>query len=648
MNDSHPQALLGLERDLPSSMSRAQTLTQMLCRRVHETPDGEAYREYDQASGRWLSLSWSQAARRIAHWCQALVASRLPAGARVAILLPNGFDAMCIDQATLRCGYVPVPLHAIDNPGSIAYILHNAQASMLFVPQQSSWDRICAVGQPLPDLRQVVIAPQGAAASATGLRGAQTDPMQPEVAALHDIPVVHREQWLAQAASQTAKPDWPAPPAAGDLAAVVYTSGTTGKPKGVMLTHDNVVSDLHAVMQRIHALPQDVFLSFLPLSHTFERTCGYYLAVATGSCVAYARSVAQLAEDLLSVRPTVLVSVPRIYERVHARISESLASAPRRMQLFEAAQATGWKRFCARQGIAASAEETEVAGWAAMLPWFVLRQLVAKPLLARFGGRLRVAVSGGAPLPPHIARCFLGLGLPLIQGYGMTETAPVVSANDLEDNHPATVGRALPGIEVRIGENSELQVKGPTVMRGYWGRPEDTARSFTADGWLRTGDQAVIDDGRIRIMGRIKEIIVTSTGEKVPPADLEQAISQDPLFPQVFVVGEDRPFIAAVAVAQPAQWQAIMRDLGLDPHDPVSLNHAATHREALARIQQLTHAFPRYAVPRAIHLTTEPWTIENGLMTPTLKLKRNQLMTRYAAEIERLYGRDAEQWQRHD
>ena len=597
-----------------ASMATAATLVEMLALRVQQTPAGEAYRAYDEDARSWKSLNWAQTGERVALWAQALAAQELAPGSRIAILLPNGLDAMSIDLASLRCGHVPVPLHSIDNAGSIAYILANAQVSMLFVAQQSTWDKICATGQALPALRKVVVA---SAKPASRAAEPETEGDAAVLEALGQIPVQPLAQWLAVGGAVPLPP----PPSAEDLAAVVYTSGTTGKPKGVMLTHRNVVSNVQAVMQRLLPRSDDVFLSFLPLSHTFERTAGYYLAMAVGACVAYARSVAQLAEDLKTQRPTVLVSVPRIYERVHAKVMEALARAPLKAQLFELAQARGWQRFCETQGIAdAQAPQPDVPGWMQWLPWPVLNHLVAKPLLAQFGGRVRVAVSGGAPLSPTIARCFLGLGLPLIQGYGMTETSPVVCANTLEDNHPATVGRALPGVEVRIGENRELQVRGPCVMRGYWQRPEDTAKTFTDDGWLRTGDQAVIEDGRVRIQGRIKEIIVTSTGEKIPPADLELAITGDPFFTQVFVVGEDRPFIAAVAVIERGEWQAMAQRLGLDPEDPKSLNHAAAEREALARIEKQVASFARYAVPRAVHLELEPWTIENGLMTPTLKL----------------------------
>ncbi|WP_422849555.1 AMP-dependent synthetase/ligase [Acidovorax sp. M14] len=609
----------------PADIASVQTLPQLLAYRAARTPQAEAYRAFDSSRQAWASLTWAQTAERVNTWAQALAAMQLPPAARVAILLPNGLHAMCADQATLATGGVPVPLHAIDNPGSIAYILADCEASMLIVSQAEQWEKIRAVGTPFPALRAVVISDDD-------------DAFKPTPASIDSPAVGSLAQWLT-GAGQTGAPTTGMGPQADDLAAIVYTSGTTGKPKGVMLTHRNVVSDVKAVLERIAPTVDDVFLSFLPLSHTFERTGGYYLPIAAGSCVAYARSVAQLAEDLKIIRPTVLVSVPRIYERIHAKLIEKLSPTPWKMQLYEAAQSKGWARFCAAQRLPAPTPDasSQAAGWMAALPWPVLQALVAKPLLAQFGGRVRVAVSGGAPLSPTIAKCFLGLGLPLIQGYGMTETAPVVSVNALDDNDPACVGKALPGVEVRIGDNHELQVRGPIVMKGYWKRPEDTARILSPDGWLGTGDQADIVNGRIYIKGRIKEIIVTSTGEKIPPGDLELALLADPLLEQAFVVGENRPFIACVAVLNAGEWQRLAADLGLNPQAADSLNHPSVHRAVLARIEKNTASFARYAVPRTVHLTLDPWTIENTFMTPTLKLKRNNLMAHFAEAIEGMY-----------
>jgi long-chain acyl-CoA synthetase len=256
------------------------------------------------------------------------------------------------------------------------------------------------------------------------------------------------------------------------------------------------------------------------LSHMLERTLGYYIPMMTGATVAYARSVPQLGEDLVTIRPTILISVPRIYERVYARIQEQLATKSGfARKLFETTVNAGWERFLIQQGRAAWSPK--------MLLWPLLNVLVARKILHKLGGRLRVAIAGGAALAPHIAKTFIGLGLPLIQGYGLTETSPIISGNKVGDNIPDSVGEPLDGVRVRVADNGELLVKGDGVMLGYWNSPEATQRIIDADGWLHTGDQVRIESGHIFITGRLKEIIVLANGEKVAPGDMEQAIAAD-------------------------------------------------------------------------------------------------------------------------
>ena len=401
-----------------------------------------------------------------------------------------------------------------------------------------------------------------------------------------------------------------------------------------MLTHLNVLSNVKAVVQRVAPVTSDVFLSFLPLSHTFERTAGYYLPVAAGACVAFSRSTKQLPEDLTIVKPTILISVPRIYERVYSVIQTKLATSKFAATLFNTAIAVGWRRFLrAQKNLSDGVFNATVDD----IAWSILDPLVATKLKQQFGGRLRVAVSGGAALSTVISRCFLGLGIPIVQGYGMTETSPVVAFNSPDDNDPNTVGRTMAGVEVRIGENKELQVRGPNVMRGYWKRDEDTAKAFV-DGWLRTGDQASVTDGRVRILGRVKEIIVTSTGEKIAPVDLELAILTDSSFEQAYAFGENSPFIGCAVVLSQRFWQELSTSLGLDPLDPKSLKDAAAVDVVVKRVRELTSSLPFYAQPKAAILSLEPWTIENTLITPTLKLKRNNLASHFADDIARIYA----------
>lgn len=605
------------------------TLDAMLRWRAAATPQGAAYLRHDPERGAWEPVTWADALQLVARRVAALRALALPPHARIAILLPNGLEAVCIDQAALALGFVPVPMHSIDNPASIAYILADSEASVLVADTEAQWRAIAGTGVPLPSLRLVCVSSGNGAVEGGAGTGAVEDRAGP-------VPLRSVDEWLSAVPDAGALPPPPTPPEPDDLAAVVYTSGTTGKPKGVMLTHANVVSNVRAVIQRVAPRSSDVFLSFLPLSHTFERTAGYYLPIAVGACVAHARSVALLQEDLRTVRPTVLVSVPRIYERVHAALQGVLATSALKHGLFVRAEAVGWRRFRRAQSLPIDGPAGRP--WLDAITWLLLEPLVARPLLARFGGRLRVAVSGGAPLSGTIARCFLGLGLPLVQGYGMTETSPVVAANAPQDNDPATVGRPLAGVEVRIAGDRELQVRGPGVMRGYWKRPEDTQRAFD-DGWLRTGDQAAIEDGRVRILGRLKEIIVTSTGEKVAPVDVELAITADARFEQAWVFGDNRPFVGCVVLLERRAWARWAAELGLDPESPDALASEAARGAVLARVQELTRGFPRPGQPRSVWLTLDPWTTESGLMTPTLKLKRNNLAARFAERIETMYKR---------
>lgn len=595
----------------PISAREAGTLTGLFLRRCERTPGAEAYRTYDPDSGRWHSYTWSEVAALTGRWQAALAGEGLSPGDRVAVLAPNSVQWVCFDIAALGLGLVVVPLYTTDSAGNIAYILGDSGARLLLVGSVSQWKRFAPKRAEFPALERVLCLEAGSVpAPAAGIRW-------------RDV-----QQWLpARAAPAVDSESQP-----GTLATIVYTSGTTGRPKGVMLSHANILANAESVLAQVRGYREDVYLSFLPLSHAFERTVGYYVPMMAGSCVAYARSLQSLPDDLLAVRPTLLVSVPRVYERAYSRIAQQLARRPLSRLLFDFAVSVGWRRFEAGQGRAPQ------PGWLAAAVWQLLDRLVARRVVERFGGRLRIAVSGGAPLAVQLARCFVGLGVPLLQGYGLTEAAPVVAANRLEDNVPDSVGVPLPGIELQLGPNEELLVRGPNVMLGYWRNPEATRAAIDAGGWLHTGDKARIDAGRVHIAGRLKDILVLSTAEKVAPADLEGAISEDPLFEQVMVVGEGMAYVAALAVLNAETWREFASSLGVDPGDQRSLAQSTVLSAALKRIGARLAAYPAHARVRRVWLTLEPWTIEDGLITPTLKIKRQELETRFAREIAQLYA----------
>ena len=588
------------------------TLPQLLVNSVERYGEREALRQFDKETKSWHSLSYAQLMVRVMEWRRAYAAMNLERGTRIGILMPNSIDHACADQAALANGLVPVPLHAIDTPGASAFILSDSRAKVLVTNKLTRWKQIKAAGGDLQDLTAVIIT---------------EDEVDDETGMVRGL-----SEWLA---AGTHVVELPEGPKEDDLAGIVYTSGTTGRPKGVMLTHGNIVSNVKATLECVFPQVGDIFLSFLPLSHTFERTAGYYLALATGCTIAYNRSVLLLADDLKTIRPTVIISVPRVYERIFARVQDKLKkSRPAARYLFDWAVEIGWRDFCRRNHL--PVEHTGRA-WLDGLMRPLVRK-VSSTLLDQFGGRLRIAISGGAALSSKVARTFCGLGLPIIQGYGMTEASPIIAGNNRTLNQPNTVGKPFNNVEVRLGEGDEIQIKGPSITRGYWNRPDATADAFTEDGWFRTGDVGGFNElGLLSIKGRIKEIIVTSTGEKVPPADLESAITSDRLFSQCMVVGDDRPFIAAVAVVNPDEFKTVCGELGLDPAKPESLQDPAFRKAALKRIKTATAGFPNYGVPRQVHCTLDAWTIDNGLLTPTLKMKRNLIRQRYTAEINALY-----------
>lgn len=586
------------------------TLDGLFRERVRRSADRTAYISYDRESKAWEPTTWAQAAAKVGQWQKALDAELLQPGDRVALILRNCKEWVYFDQAALGLGLVVVPLYTDDRPDNIEYILEDAAVKLLLVQDWGRWRRLAPTIKPGGHLQRVVV-----------LGGSVGDSQFVGDERLRAV-----EDWL---------PRQPTSPRrrgghGQQLASIVYTSGTTGRPKGVMLSHYNLLSVAHAALTMVDCYQEDEFLSFLPLSHTLERTAGYYLPMMAGASVAYARSIPQLAEDLQALKPTVLIAVPRIFERVYARLNDQLKerSAVARW-LFRAAERAGWSRFECQQGR---------RRWhPRLLLWPLLRRVVAVPVMERLGGRLRITVSGGAPLSAKVARTFIGLGIPLLQGYGLTETSPVISVNTLRTNDPASVGVPLRGVEVCIGEHEELLVKSPGIMLGYWNNHAATLDMIDSNGWLHTGDQACLKDGYIYITGRLKDILVLSNGEKVPPGDMELALCLDPLFEQAVVVGEGRPYLTALIVVSGDLWPGFAQDQGLDPLAPESLQDVRVQSAVGLRIDAALKDFPGYAKIRKASLFLEPWTVDNGLLTPTLKVKRKKVLERYRDRIDAMY-----------
>jgi long-chain acyl-CoA synthetase len=538
------------------------------------TPDKVLYR-HGQGDV-WRDVTVAEVAALVARWQAALRSLGLAEGERVAVCLKNGVNWIAVDLAALGLGLVVVPLYVEDNPDNAAWCVDNAEAKLLIVETTRLAKALRDTGRALPPIR--VLRADAADDPAS------VDKFLPPTAAMPEF---------RDLSSDT-------------LATICYTSGTSGRPKGVMLSHGNIIANVTSCQGCRMARPTDLFLSVLPLSHMFERTGGYYLPLSLGAKVVYARSVAQLAEDLASQAPTVMFAVPRIFEKFKARIDQTLAASSAKRWLFDQCAERGWR------------VENREGNFLDRLLVPLLRALVAKPILARLGGRMRLTVVGGAALDPEIAHAFIGLGLPMLQGYGMTEASPVISVNRDDDNDPDSVGQALPAVEVRIGAGGELLARGGNVMLGYWRNDEATRASIDADRWLHTGDLAQIREGRIYILGRVKDILVMSNGEKLPPQDVEFALLHDPVFEQVMLVGEGRPFLTLLAVTKEDDEQAL-----------------------LAHANERLKDFPRWVRIRHCIATRDPWSIENGLLTPTLKLKRPLVLAKFKGALDAVYAAEA-------
>ncbi|MGE5319994.1 MAG: AMP-dependent synthetase/ligase [Hyphomicrobiaceae bacterium] len=588
------------------------TLCGLFRARVAATPDQVAYRQFDEARDAWVSFTWAQVAAEVARWQAALVKEGLVPGDRVAVMLKNSVEWVIFDQAALGLGLVTVPLYLDDRPESAAYILNHSGARLLLVEGRFQHKKLAEIAGSANTVEHIVslTPPENALAN-------------------WSTRFVVAADWLAAAAG-TPLPERHQTPDV--LASIVYTSGTTGRPKGVMLTHENLLWNAFYASQCAGFEAHEIFLSFLPMSHTLERTGGYYLPMLIGAEVVYARSIAQLAQDLQAIRPTVLISVPRIYERFYSRIQDSVEKKGLLARLlFKLAVRVGWRRFERSQGRARWGPE--------LLLWPLLDKRVARTVTERLGGRLKLAISGGAALSPEIAHLFIGLGVPIIQGYGLTETSPVVCVNRPESNVPSSIGPPLPGIEVKIGDDDELLTRSRCVMRGYWEDAEATRAMIDSEGWLHSGDQARVDArGHYTIVGRIKDIIVLNNGEKVPPTDMESAILLDPLFEQVMVVGEGKPYLAALTVLNEEHWQAFAAHLDVDPRHPAALRDPKVMKALSQRIAHHLKHFPGYAQIRRLHPMLTPWTVDDGLLTPTLKVRRDQVLDRYRAAVEAMYA----------
>jgi len=584
--------------------NEALNLSELFTERVKRSKNKVAYQYFDHSKAQWKNYSWDEIKNKVILFQHALTQQNLTKGQCVAVMLKNCPEWVMFEQAALSLGLVIVPLYTNDRPHNISYIINDSKIKVLLVTGNEQCSMLETIKDNIKSLKLIVS-------------------LEKNESTLKNV--IYIKNWLDKDIKKSFiknKID------KNQLASIVYTSGTTGRPKGVMLSHNNILQNAFSASQCDHFHTSDIFLSFLPLSHMFERTAGYYLPMISGSKVVYARSVENLAEDLINIKPTILITVPRIFERFYNKINLQLKAKSNINQiLFDFAINVGWHCFLYSQN--------RIYWHPKMLLRSVLAKVISNKVLEKLGGNLRLTISGGAALAPNIARTFIGLGLNISQGYGMTEASPIVCTNLLHNNEPYSVGQKLDNVDVKLGENDELLVKGPNIMLGYLNNKEATNNIIDKEGWLHSGDKAKIINNHIYITGRIKDILVLSTGEKIPPNDIEISLTNDPLIEQAIVFGENRPFLISIIVLNKIEWQLITNNILSDNN--INLNSDEIHQFILNKIKKCLHYFPGYTRIYKVFITTELWTVENGLVTPTLKQKRINIFDKYQKQIDTMY-----------
>ncbi len=566
--------------------------------------------------GRWTPTSWPALYASVQHGHAALRELGLKEGDRVAILSENRPEWAMVDFACLAARLSDVPVYPTLPTHHIQYILDNSGARAIFVSTLTQLEKVLEVRAALPALEHIVLfddvdVPDGVT-------------LFKDFLALGESAVGRYPDWEAEA--RRATPD--------DLATLIYTSGTTGQPKGVMLTHGNITSNVVSCLQILDIRSTDECLSFLPLSHIFERMVGHYTLVYAGVLINYATSNDTVAAEIAEVRPTFLASVPRLYEKIYARAVESAMSAGGlKRAIFEWARATGETYLSytlARRRVPLGLRFGMV----------IADKLVFGKVRARMGGRIRAMVSGGAPLNPEICRFFIAARMIIYEGYGLTETSPVITVNTAVMLKPGTVGRPIPGVEVKIAEDGEILTRGPHVMRGYFNNPEATAEAIDPEGWFHTGDIGEIDsEGCLRITDRKKDLIVTAGGKNIAPQPIEGLLKTNKFVSNAVMIGDKRRFPSMLLVPNfdtLATWLTIK---GLPKLAPEQLVMMPEVQEKLAReARKSLRDLAQYETPKKFLLVAKDFTIEGGELTPKMSIRRKVVEERYKEQIEAMYA----------
>lgn len=569
-------------------------------------------------SGSWREYRRDEVTDRIRHISLGLQALGIERGDRVAIMADTGMDWALADWATITAGAVVVTIYPTLPPEQVAFILRDSGARVLFAGDTDLLGKLVEVRGEVPDVSAAVLFEP----AATRVEGLQ-------VLSLGDLEA-RGESAVELAGGWEARARKTAP---ADLATLIYTSGTTGMPKGVMLTHANLHANTYQCMACLPIGPSDRILSWLPLSHAFERTAGHFLMWAAGAQIAYTEGVDFVARDMTEVRPTIMTGVPRLFEKFYDAV----------VQAVEEGGATKKAGFRLAKWFGDLHAEKKLAGrqpGPALRAAFRLSdRIVFSKLRERTGGRIRFFVSGAAPLSAEIARFFYSGDLIILEGYGLTESSPVTNVNPPEDIRFGTVGPPIPGTSIRIAEDGEILMRGPQIMKGYFGKPDATREAIDPGGWLHSGDIGHLDDdGYLTITDRKKNLIVTAAGKNIAPQPIEEKIARSPFVEQVVLLGDKRKFPIMLVVPSFQAFRVALPGKVVEESDRHKFRDSPALRQLLeSDITPRLSTLARYERPKRMLVVTDSFSVANGMLTPTLKVKRRQIAARYSDRIEQLY-----------
>ena len=588
-----------------------ETIPQQFLNSVETYDKPDAFRH--KSAGRYVDVSHREAFRKVHHAALGLQALKLAKQDRIALLSENRFEWVVADLAILSAGCINVPVYSTLPVNQVEYILVDSEARAVFVSTQEQLDKVLACRSKIPTLQQIIsFDPECDAEGVITL-----DALIARGEMIADIPPYQ------DLISTIGKYDW---------ASIIYTSGTTGEPKGSILSHWNFLSNVNGALSVLTIGPEDSCLSFLPLSHVFERTAGYYVMLTAGATIAYAETMESVGDNMSEVSPTVMCAVPRFYEKIYGRVMDAMEQGSgTKRSLFHWAIKTGHKYVD-------EALEGRI-GFMTKRKRGLADALVFRKLKARTGGRIRFFVSGGAPLNPEINRFFHAAGIPVLEGYGLTETSPVIACNTFENMRFGTVGKPLPNVEVKIADDGEILVRGDLVMQGYYKKPEQTNEAIV-DGWFHTGDIGNLDeDGFLSITDRKKDVIVTAGGKNVAPQSIENVLKNSKYIDESIVIGNARRFVSAVVVPNFENLRQFAAGKNLPFDSDAELVGLSQVEELYAgEIERLCEPVATFERVKRFTLLDSPLTIEAGELTPSLKVKRRIVEQKFKDQIDALYA----------